>query len=665
MLRFAEELLILTTDAVDRDPVHIPDRTLNYALAGAVLMDLALEGHIDTDMEALYVTDPAPVGDSLLDPALAEIVEEPDTLSTERWIARLAERGDDLRALALDRLVAAGIVEVDGGGTFSISRWVSRSRRYPTVDGKAGQEIQSRMMGLLVSDEVPSPRDAVIVSLAHACGVFRRMLAPSEYQEVEERIELISRLELVTRAVAAAIRNVSLVESRKLQRVVRTRGGGWPKASGWLPVVGHARGLRRGPLAFFTEQYLEHGPVFEVSVLGRTFVVMAGRDANVFGNKEGRFHLRTRDIWQGFLDVFGASKHLPGMDGADHRRLRSASRRGYSRNAILERIPEAVAVVDRELAALPLDRPHSVFPVVQRVLVEQITLLTAGTSSRDHIGDMVVFDAAMIRAAFLRFPKLLFRLPKVKRAHRRLEDLMDRVLAEHESGPMGRKPPDLIDDLIELHRSAPDFLTTTDMFIAPMGPFIAGLNTVSSTTSFAVHALLRHPDLLARAQAEADELFAAGGPTPEGIRSMTTMRGVIMETLRLYPLTSGLMRTVTNTFEFAGYHIPAGKRVMIAASVTHKLPEFFPDPERFDIDRYSPERREHLQRGAFAPFGVGDHACLGRLFTEVQMALTLATLLHRTEISMEPSDYRLRIVSKPIIRPDDRFKIRFRRRPKA
>ena len=665
MLRFAEELLVLTTDAENRDPVHIPDRTLNYALAGAVLMDLALEGRIDTDMEALYATDPTPVGDNLLDPALAEIVEEPNTLPTERWIARLAERGGDLRALALDRLVAAGILEVDDGGVFSISRWVARSRRYPTVDGIAGQEIQSRMMGLLLSDEIPSPRDAVIISLAHACGVFRRMLAPSEYEEVEERIELISGLELVTRAAAAAIRNVSLAESRRLQRIVRERGGGWPKASGRLPIVGHAFKLAGAFGDFCTQQYLEHGPVFEVGAFGSTYVVMAGPDANVFVNKEGRFHLRTQEPWQRFAGLVGTSKLLIGLDGADHRRLRSANRRGYSRNFILDRMPEVVAVVDRELAALPLDRPHAVVPFFQRVMVEQITLLSASTSCRDHLDDLIAFNAAMTRVAFLKFPQFLLRTPRVSRVRRRLEKLIERVLAEHESRPTGRESPDLIDDLIELHRSAPDFLPATDMFIAPLGPFMVGLETVSSTTSFAVHALLRDADLLARARTEADELFAAGDPTAESIRCMTVMRGLIMETLRVHPLAKMLPRTVSNTFEFAGYHIPAGTQLLIAPSVPHRLPEFFPDPKRFDIDRYSPERREHLQRGAFVPFGLGHHACLGRLFAEVQMALTLATLLHRTEISQEPSSYRLRTVYTPIARPDNRFKIRFRQRRKA
>ena len=662
-LRFAEELLILTIDAENREAVHIPNRTFNYALTGAILMDLALENRIDTDLEALHLTNKAPVGDSLLDPVLAEIADEPQVLTTESWIARIAAWGDDLSAQARDRLVARGVLEVDEGGVFSVSRWVSRTRRYPSVKGSAGQEVHSRMMSLLLSNEVPSPRDSIIISLAHACGLFRRMLTDNEYSEVSERIELISRLELVPRATAKALRDVSLAESQRLRRAIREAGGGWPKASGRLPLFGHAFKLSGDLQAFLTEQYLKHGPVFEVSALGSNYVVLAGRDANLFVNKEGRFHLRTHEAWQKFREWMGTSKLLIALDGPDHRTLRRAKSSGYSRKRILGRMPEAVAVAERELARLPLDRPHSVVELMQNIMTEQVTLLATGTSCRGHMADLSAFTSAIVKVSFKKYPKLLLRTPKVKRAHRRLEKLIERVLAEHGSEPDGAHRPDMIDELIELHRSAPDFLPETDMFINPMGPFMVAFDTVALSTSFALHALLTHPHLLDRVRTESDRLFADGEPTAEGLKQMTTTRGVIMETMRFYPMSSALPRRVTNSFEFAGYRIPAGTDVMLAHGVPHRLPEFFPNPERFDIDRFSPARSEHLQRGVYCPFGLGHHTCMGQGFAEVQAFLTLATLLHRTEIALDPPNYRLKVTYPGNARPDHRFRIRLKHRP--
>ena len=119
---------------------------------------------------------------------------------------------------------------------------------------------------------------------------------------------------------------------------------------------------------------------------------------------------------------------------------------------------------------------------------------------------------------------------------------------------------------------------------------------------------------------------------------------------------------MSNSFDFAGYRIPDGTSALIASTVTHYLPEFFPDPERFDIDRYSPERRENAQPGIFVPFGLGHHSCLGQGFAEVQMMLTIATLLHRAEIALARPNYRLKVQHAPGPRPADNFKVRLRPR---
>ena len=121
MLRLVEELLILVSEDDSGITISIPDRTLRYALAGAVLLELALEHRIDTDLEALYLTDAMPLGDGLLDPVLADIVAGPQFQSCEFWVRRIAEKGDCLHAQALARLEAQGIMESDDGGLFAVA----------------------------------------------------------------------------------------------------------------------------------------------------------------------------------------------------------------------------------------------------------------------------------------------------------------------------------------------------------------------------------------------------------------------------------------------------------------------------------------------------------------------------------------------------------------
>ena len=185
----------------------------------------------------------------------------------------------------------------------------------------------------------------------------------------------------------------------------------------------------------------------------------------------------------------------------------------------------------------------------------------------------------------------------------------------------------------------------------------------AATVSYIVHCLLQNPDVMGRVQAEADELFANGPPTSEEVNRMTDTLHATFETMRLFPIVPAILRNVCNSFDFAGYRIPAGTTVMFATIVTHRLPQFFPEPERFNIDRFTPEnRRQYVSPGTFAPFGLGHHSCLGQGFAQVLMPLCVAGLLHRWEVSAEPPGYRIKSKYIPLPKPDDNFKVRLRSR---
>ena len=204
MLRFAEEITLLLLND-DGTFVHVPSWSLNYALAGGVLMDLALENRIDTDLEKLVLVDSTPIGDSLLDPTLADIKEVGER-DARFWVERTANRAQEIRDEALSRLVSLGILETRDDRFL----WVFRSRRYPAIEGTTVREVKLRIMGVLFSDEIPDPRDVVIICLADACGIFRRLLSRAELGRVTERIEQVTRLDLIGRAMSHAIQDIQL-----------------------------------------------------------------------------------------------------------------------------------------------------------------------------------------------------------------------------------------------------------------------------------------------------------------------------------------------------------------------------------------------------------------------------------------------------------------------
>ena len=205
MLGLVEETVLLLLRDEGGSFVRVPTWSLRYAVAGAVLMELAIENRIDTDLEHLFLVDDTPTGDDLLDPTLAEIAAG-DRNNTRFWIEHVAERADGIREGALGRLVERGILE-ERDERFL---WVFRTRRYPAVDGQVRREVKLRIMGVLLSDEIPDPRDAMLICLADACGIFRAILSGRELADVTPRIEQVARLDLIGQAMSRAIDDVRM-----------------------------------------------------------------------------------------------------------------------------------------------------------------------------------------------------------------------------------------------------------------------------------------------------------------------------------------------------------------------------------------------------------------------------------------------------------------------
>ncbi len=205
-LRFAEEIMLLLLDDEGERFLRVPDWSLRYALGGGVLMDLALEDRIDTDLEKLILVNPTPMGDDLLDPVLADIANEEGTRDARFWVGRAAGRADEIREAAVNRLIARGILERREDRFL----WVFRSRRYPVIDGTSEQEVKLRIMELLFSEKIPTPRDVVIICLADACGVFAELFSRRELRHVLPRIQFLRRMDLIGRAVTDAVWDIEV-----------------------------------------------------------------------------------------------------------------------------------------------------------------------------------------------------------------------------------------------------------------------------------------------------------------------------------------------------------------------------------------------------------------------------------------------------------------------
>ena len=671
MLRFADELLLLLIDDKRGDLIPIPEWSLSCALAGALLTDLALEGRIDTDPDSLSLLDATPLGDDLLDPVLAEIAASDALRPAGFWVSHVAERGVDVRDQALARLTAQGILEVEEGEVFAFNPGVARTRRYP-VDTGIREDVQLRIMRALFSDEIPDPRDAVIIGLADACGVFERLLPPAEHTVAQERIALLGRMDLIGRAVTEVIE-----QAPGAAEPHRTPSRG-------IPVVRPSLNDFLLGRAFVLEQYRKWGPVFQVrrNLLIRlleamfitkplaqrgkkndgSFIFLAGPEANRFYSKNDRAYFRNREFWMRFDEQFDlrAARSTISTSGEDHFRMRRAKRSGFSRAVGEAQLTGILDVTRGQIASWPDDKPVTGTAMGKRLVYDLMCRLMAGISAPEYYDDFITLFEAAFRCIHGMYPgRLHWR--RLRRARTRVDELTAKIIALHEPERRGDRPPDVIDHLLALYRSDPQFLPETDLGIALLEPIYAPLDTMAHIVAFMLYELLRDPDLLRRARSEADELFAQGAPTPQGIQELDVIKRTYMETLRLHSVIPLTIRTVTNSFTFAGCTVPAGRPVILPFTLPHHMAEYFPDPERFDIDRFVPPRNEHQQPGVYLPYGVGTHRCLGAQLAEFTTTTAMATLLHDVELALDPPGYVMterKIKRIPTRHPGKSFRFR-------
>ena len=430
-----------------------------------------------------------------------------------------------------------------------------------------------------------------------------------------------------------------------------------PIAKG-LPLLGNALEMKNDPLQFLVQQYAQLGPVFRVKALHQTFNVLAGPDANLFMSRHGDQYLSSREPWTKFADEIDSDYFLAMLSGDDHAQMRKVIKKPYSRHVLLQRLPETITKTRELLSTWPTQKPITVFPTMQRLLAEQIGYLTLNEGPGEYFDDFVIFMRTLLNAVLGQIPLFMLKMPSYRRAKARVLDLAQQMIDRHRQTDSSKREPDLIDYLLEASMEHPKLLSHPELLIGAIGPYLAGIDTAAGTLSFMLYALLKHPDVLARVKAEVNSHFAQGPLTAQSLRQMSILHAATQETLRMYPVSPMLPRTVAEPFTFAGYQLEAGDPIMMGIGVSHYDPNLYQNPYQFDPDRCLKPREEHKQPGALAPYGLGAHTCAGAGLAEVLIMVSAATIIHEWEMTMIPSDYDLKITLNPAPAPNSQFRIR-------
>jgi cytochrome P450 len=177
----------------------------------------------------------------------------------------------------------------------------------------------------------------------------------------------------------------------------------------------------------------------------------------------------------------------------------------------------------------------------------------------------------------------------------------------------------------------------------------AGHETTALTLTWALHLLSGNPEVGRRLYDEVDSLLGCRNPTMADIANLPFTESVIKETLRMYPPSWSITRTPLQEFEIGGYTIPRGATIVLSQWIMHHNPQHFPEPDRFDPDRWLRPMTEKLPKLAYFPFGAGYRQCIGGSFAMTESVLLLASIAQR---------FRLTTMPDPPVVPEPSFTLR-------
>ena len=651
-LTLVDELILTLLNEESGYFRQVPGWNLNCAVVGGALAELSLMSRIDTDLDSLILLDETPTGDPALDPILIEVASAPERRNAQYWIEHLAPRAEEIIDIALDRLVDLKILQHHDGGFWSHSRATWQAEMFAGADGGAGDNfVKSRISRAIFDNEIPDPRDVIIICLINACDVLRFIFDLDE--AAEERVEVVCKMDLIGRAIGAAVGHN--VGDPRPRTSVLTKS---------IPVVPMRRLLRSkharngNVAALFAELIEEYGPVFELRPpLQERVVVVGGQEANLWVHRHGRMYLRTRDYLEELENIYGGKGLLPALDGADHFRYRKSMQPAYSRTRLEAQLEGYYSHARKQMATWTVGSSLPAVTTCRLLANSTMSPLTISTNTQDVLADLHKYKerALTIHVAKI-LPKFLLKTPAMKRSANLIDEVMDRVLRSHTPAQRAGCPRDLADDLLSMRASDPQFLPETSLRFVMSTPLLAGLY-VADQLCFSIHAMVSRPEYYERIRAEADALFAGGDPDSEMVTGPMTdvTRRFVMECLRLYPVVPLSVRTVMNTCVVGGYEIPVGTRVYTAQTATHYMSDVFPEPFSFDINRYAAPRKEHVGTG-YAPFGLGTHTCLGSRLAELHVVLDLLMIAHYFRMEISPAKYELRIRPIPSLAPTRKLK---------
>lgn len=405
-----------------------------------------------------------------------------------------------------------------------------------------------------------------------------------------------------------------------------------------LRFIGAVR--RRGLLDATGDLWRAHGDAFDVRIGSQRLMFLMHPDAVEQVNVSSRDHFTKGKSYDG-VRAYLIGSGIVGSTGDLWRRQRKLMAPFFTPRGVRAyseiMLQDAIALSERWDALADSDGRVD--------MSDEMTLITASiiltsmfstattdsiTEIKDAVAEMIRFSGDTVKG--IRMP---LSVPTTRNrrylaartlVHSTIEDVITRRRGIDESD----WPADLLSRLmLARDPSTGEPMSETLLRDESITTFFAGHETTARTLAFAWYALAVNPEARARLHAELDEVLGARTPTAEDLHDLPYTLQVVKEVLRMFPAAPFYARDAISDTEIAGTAVPARTTVMLSPYWTHRHPDFWDDPDRFDPDRWGGRREADMHSHQYHPFAAGPRICIGNSFSLLESHLLLAVLAHR------------------------------------
>ncbi len=402
-------------------------------------------------------------------------------------------------------------------------------------------------------------------------------------------------------------------------------------------LIGHFGAMGRDPTETIARRFERYGDLYYLRVLGRDVYVTRHPDhiQQILITQAERFAKPRSGLLARQL------RHLLGdglllSDGERWRRQRRLIQPAFRRERLDEYAQLVIQLAEEFAGGLAEGQRIE----VSRAMME-LTLRIVSRALFDHEvagdTDRVARATRALRAAFGGVGALLppwLPTPRNRRIGRALADL-DALIYDLVDRPRKGARPDLLSALAEAvdregDGTGMDRRQLRDELITML---LAGHDTTAHALSWTFHLLAQHPAVEATLREEAVSVLGDRRPEPSDIDKLHYTEQVLNEAMRLYPPAYLVARVTAEEAEIDGYVLPRDTDVVIWIYHVQRDPRWFPEPTRFDPERFSPARKGTIRGFSYLPFGAGMRTCIGKQFALMEAKLVLACTLRRVSLA--------------------------------